>query len=161
MSKLKVGDRVVVVGPGLHEGNRGVIVVDDDAQNGIRYVVRFDPPAPQTGDDSYTWATAKDLRRLVKRKRSKAATPDRVMVAAQLMSFVSRWNTPLDREQDDEYAARIWLHGTDSFRLTSTHHRHPPFRRSHQLLHPASCPLIAILAKVLDAPGIRHVAVHP
>lgn len=83
MSKLKVGDRVaVVVGP--YEGNRGVIVVDDDSQYSLRYIVRLDPPAPQTGDDSYTWATAKDLRRLVKRKRAKS--PDRVMVAAQLMA---------------------------------------------------------------------------
>ena len=74
MSKLKVGDRVRVVF-GCYEGKRGKIVVDDESDYGCRYIVRFEPPAPQTGDDSYTWATAADLRRLVKRKRPKPARP--------------------------------------------------------------------------------------
>lgn len=82
MSKLKVGDRVRVVF-GCHEGKRGKIVVDDESD--CRYIVRFEPPAPQTGDDSYAWATAADLRRLVKRKRPKPAAPDRVMVAAAVL----------------------------------------------------------------------------
>ena len=70
MSEFKVGDRVQVVS-GLHEGRRGKIVVDDESEYSCRYIVRFEPPAPQTGDDSYTWATAADIRRLVKRKRPK------------------------------------------------------------------------------------------
>lgn len=106
MSKLKVGDRVQVVF-GCHEGKRGKIVVDDKSEYSCRYIVRFEPPAPQTGDDSYTWATAADLRRLVKRKRPKPVAPERAMVAATLLAGVfDNESTPDITKWDQE-----WLSG--------------------------------------------------
>jgi len=95
MSKFKVGDRVRVRIPGeVFDGS----VCITPKQGDIAYYVR--------DSDGNEFACMPDgISRLVKRKRAKS--PDRVMVAAQLMAFVSRWNTPLDREQDDEYAARI------------------------------------------------------
>ena len=107
MSNFKVGDRVRIVGSGLHEGNRGVIVVDDEATNGLRYIVRFDRPSPQTGDDSYTWASAKDLRRLIKRKRANVAAPDRVMVAAQLMPYAMARIGEIGHAQSQNEYSRI------------------------------------------------------
>ena len=70
MSKFKVGDRVCVDGT--------VVAIDE---SDLPLCVMFD------GDEEGNWIGSEvNLRRLVKRKRAKVATPDLVMVAAHFLA---------------------------------------------------------------------------